>query len=217
MRLAADRDALVAQALSGFGTVANDVMGTGDPAYARDLPQRTRDLARAGALLDEAGFDRSARYQLFTADEAPGQADAATLFAQQVQEIGVGIDVVRQDSNTFYDQTWLKAPLYTAYWGTNDSVTFFAAKTMLSTSGQNEAGQHDPDFDAAYQQAVGASDAQARAAAVRRLQEIEYERSGYLLWGMADGVDLAGSNVGGLPTLPGYGRVQLERAWLAAT
>jgi peptide/nickel transport system substrate-binding protein len=216
LRLAVDREALVAQALSGFGTVANDVMGTGDPAYARDLPQRTRDLARAGALLDEAGFDRSVRHQLFTADEAPGQADAATLFAEQVQEIGVGIDVVRQDSNAFYDQTWLKAPLYTAYWGTNDSVTFFAAKTMHSGSGQNEAGQQDPDFDAAYQQAVGAADAQQRADAVRLLQEIQYERSGYLLWGMADGVDLAASTVGGLPTLPGYGRVQLERAWLSA-
>jgi peptide/nickel transport system substrate-binding protein len=215
LRLAVDREALVTQALSGFGTVANDVMGTGDPAYARDLPQRARDLARAGALLDEAGFDRSVRHQLFTADEAPGQADAATLFAAQVQEVGVGIDVVRQDSNTFYDQTWLKAPLYTAYWGTNDSVTFFAAKTMLSGSGQNEAGQRDADFDAAYQQAVGSPEAQQRADAVRLLQQIQYERSGYLLWGMADGVDLAASNVGGLPTLPGYGRVQLERAWLA--
>jgi peptide/nickel transport system substrate-binding protein len=215
LRLAVDREAMVAQALSGFGTVANDIMGTGDPAYARDLPQRKRDLARANALLDEAGFDRSVRHQLFTADEAPGQADAATLFAEQVQEIGVGIDVVRQDSNTFYDQTWLTAPLYTAYWGTNDSVTFFAAKTMLSGSGQNEAGQQDPAFDGAYQQAVGAADPQQRAAAVRLLQEIQYEQSGYLLWGMADGVDLASSTVGGLPTLPGYGRVQLERAWLA--
>jgi peptide/nickel transport system substrate-binding protein len=216
MRLAVDREALVRQALSGFGTVANDVMGTGDPAYDRNLPQRTRDLTRAGALLDEAGFDRSVRYQLFTADEAPGQADAATLFAAQAQEAGVGIDVVRQDANTFYEQTWLQAPLYTAYWGTNDSVTFFAAKTMFSTSGQNEAGQQDPAFDAAYEQAVGAPDAQQRADAVRLLQRIQYERSGYLLWGMADGVDLAASTVGGLPTLPGYGRVQLERAWIAA-
>jgi peptide/nickel transport system substrate-binding protein len=215
LRLAVDRDAMVGQALSGFGTVANDVLGTGDPAYAADLPQRTRDLARAAALLDEAGFDRSQRYPLVTADEVPGQADAATLFASQVAEIGVQIDVVRQDSNTFYDQTWLKAPLYTTYWGTNDSVTFFAAKTMLSGAGQNEAGQSDPAFDAAYQQAVGAPDEQARAAALRTLQEIEYERSGYLLWGMADGVDLASSQVGGLPTLAGYGRVQLERAWIA--
>lgn len=215
LRLAVDREAMVAQALSGFGSVANDVMGTGDAAYAKDLPQRRRDIARAKALLDEAGFDRSVRHKLFTADEVPGLVDSATLFANQVREVGVGIDVVRQDVGVFYEETWLKAPLYTACWGTNDSVTFFAAKTLASESGQNETGQKDPAFDAAYQQAVGAADAAQRAAALRTVQQLEYERSGYLLWGMADGVDLASAKVGGLPTLAGYGRVQLERAWIA--
>ncbi len=214
-RLAVDREAMVAQALSGFGSTANDVLGTGDPGYARDLSQRRQDLAQAGALLDAAGFDRAARYPLITAEEAPGQGESATLFATQLREVGVGIDVVRQDQSTFYDQTWLKAPLYTAYWGTNDSVAFFAAKTMVSGAGQNETGQADPEFDAAYQRAVSTPDAATRGGALRRVQEIEYERSGYLLWGMGDGVDLAGANVGGLPTLAGYGRVQLERTWLA--
>ena len=37
----------------------------------------------------------------------------------------MNIKVVRQDSAAFYDTTWLKAPLYTTYWGTNDSVLFF--------------------------------------------------------------------------------------------
>ncbi len=214
-RLAVDREAMVAQALSGFGSIANDVLGTADPNYARDLPQRRHDLARAGALLDSAGFDRTARYPLVTCEEAPGQGEAATLFATQLREAGVGIDVVRQDQGTFYDQTWLKAPLYTAYWGTNDSVAFFAAKTMVSGAGQNETGQADPEYDAAYQRAVSVPDAAARSAALRDLQRIQYERSGYLLWGMADGVDLASAKVGDLPRLAGYGRVQLERTWLA--
>lgn len=214
-RLAVDRAAMVAQALSGFGSVANDVLGTGDPNYARDLPQRRHDLAKARALLDLAGFDRAARYPLVTCEEAPGQGEAATLFATQLREVGVAIDVVRQDPSTFYDQTWLKAPLYTAYWGTNDSVAFFAAKTMVSGAGQNETGQANPEFDAAYQRAVSEPDAAIRANALRDLQRIEYERSGYLLWGMADGVDLASAKVRDLPTLAGYGRVQLERTWLA--
>jgi peptide/nickel transport system substrate-binding protein len=33
---------------------------------------------------------------------------------------------------------------------------------------------------------------------------------------MADGIDLAAAKVQGLPQMPGYGRVQLERAWLSA-
>ncbi|MGV9777170.1 ABC transporter substrate-binding protein, partial [Streptosporangium sp. NPDC003464] len=104
---------------------------------------------------------------------------------------------------------------YTTYWGTNDSVVFFAGKTLSSDAAQNEAGWKDPAFDAAYRKAVGTVDTAERAPFLREMQRIEHERSGYLLWGMADGLDLASPKVHDLPTLPGYGRVQLERAWLA--
>lgn len=214
-RLAVDRDAMVRQVLSGYGTVANDVLGTGDPAYAKDLPQRKRDLTRARALLDEARFDRSQSYPLVTTDDIAGLAESATLFATQLKEIGVTIEVVKQESSRFWDETWLNAPLYTTYWGTNDSVVFFAGKTLNSQATQNEAAFKDPGFDAAYRKAIGASDPAERAAARHELQQIEYERSGYLLWGMADGVDLASTKVRGLPKLAGYGRDQLERTWLA--
>ncbi|MDH6577267.1 ABC transporter substrate-binding protein [Kitasatospora sp. MAP5-34] len=215
LRLAVDREAMVKQVLSGYGTVANDVLGTGDPAYARDLPQRTRDLVRARQLLGAAGFDLARSYDLVTTEDIPGLAESATLFATQVRETGVRINVVKQDSKLFWDASWLKAPLYASYWGTNDSVVFFASKTMVSEAGQNEAGWRDPAFDAAYRKALATADAAERAKVLHQLQEIEYDRSGYLLWGMADGIDLAAAPVRGLPRLPGYGRVQLEKTWLA--
>lgn len=215
LRLAVDREAMVRQVLSGYGSVANDVLGTGDPAYDRSLPQRTRDLDKARRLLQEAGFDTSRTYELLTTEDISGLAESATLFATQAREAGVDIKVVKQESATFWDKTWLHGDLYTTYWGTNDSVVFFASKTMVSGSGQNETGWKDPEFDAAYQKAIGTADPAGRAELLRELQKIEYERSGYLLWGMADGIDLARSAVQGLPTLPGYGRVQLEKAWLA--
>jgi peptide/nickel transport system substrate-binding protein len=214
LRLAVDREAMVKQVLSGYGSVANDVLGTGDPDYASDLPQRKRDLGRAGRLLDEAGFDRNKTYQLYTTEDIPGLAESATLFAAQVREAGVRIEVVEQESGTFWDKTWLEAPLYTTYWGTNDSVVFFASKTMLSDAAHNEAAWKEPAFDAAYKQAISTSDAGRRQQLLREMQKIEYERSGYVLWGMADGVDLATATVRDLPRLGGYGRVQLERAWI---
>jgi peptide/nickel transport system substrate-binding protein len=166
-------------------------------------------------LLDEAGFDRNRRYQLFTTEDVSGLAESAVLFATQLRDIGVTIDVVKQESNRFYDETWLKAPLYTTYWGTNDSVVFFASKTMVSDAAQNEAAWADAAFDRVYQQAVSTADPAQREQPLHELQRIQYERSGYLLWGMADGVDLAATDVQGLPTLAGYGRVQLEGTWLA--
>ncbi len=214
LKLAVDREAMVKQVLSGYGTVANDVLGTGDQHYAKTLPQRTRDLARAKQLLAEAKFDTSKTYELITTEDIPGLAESATLFATQVREAGVNIKVVKQDSAQFWDKTWLNAQLYTTYWGTNDSVVFFAGKTLSSEAKHNEAAWKDPEFDAAYKAAVSTSDDAKRGPLLQAMQTIEHERSGYLLWGMADGVDLAASKVQGLPTLGGYGRVQLERAWL---
>jgi peptide/nickel transport system substrate-binding protein len=216
LRLGVDREAMVRQVLSGFGRPANDVLGTGDPAYAKDLPQRGRDVRRAEQLLNEAGFDRSKRYELITTEDVSGLAESAVLFGTQLRDIGVTIDVVKQESNKFFDETWLNAPLYTAYWGTNDSVVFFAAKTMISDAPWNEAAWKDTDFDQVYRQAISTRDPAQRTQLLHELQRIEYERSGYLLWGMADGVDLAATKVQGLPTLAGYGRVQLEGTWLAA-
>lgn len=215
-RLAVDREAMVKQVLGGYGSVGNDILGTADPAFARDLPQRKQDLARASALLDEAGFDRSTSYQVLTTEDVPGLAESATLFAQQMRSVGVKIDVVKQESSTFLGQSRGKAPLYTSYWGTNDSVIFCAGKLMLSDSTFNEAAWRDPAFDSAYRLALSTLDLDRRTQLTHDLQKIEYERSGYLLWGMAEGVDLAKNTVQGLPQLPGYGRVQLEQTWLSA-
>ncbi|MET7508484.1 ABC transporter substrate-binding protein [Streptomyces albidoflavus] len=214
MRLVVDREAMVEQVLSGYGNVANDILGTGDRDLAKDIPQRTRDLDRARRLLDEAGFDLSKTYELVTTEDISGLADSATLFANQAREAGIRIKVVKQESGAFWEKTWKTGDFYTTYWGTNDSVVFFASKTMVSEAGQNEAAWQDAGFDAAYRKVISTADPQKRAAALEELQQIEHDRSGYLLWGMADGIDLAADKVRNLPKLPGYGRVQLEGVWL---
>lgn len=215
MRLIVDREAMVKQVLSGYGTVANDILGTGDPAYAKDIPQRKRDLARARQLLKDADFDLTKTYELVTTEDISGLADSATLFAHQAREAGLKVKVVKQESGAFWEKTWKTGDFYTTYWGTNDSVIFFASKTMTSKAGQNESGWSDSGFDAAYRKVIATPDAGKRAVALEDLQRIEYDRSGYLLWGMADGIDLAAAKVRNLPRLAGYGRVQLEGVWLA--
>lgn len=214
LRLGVDRQELVDQVLGGYGSVANDIMGTGDHRYAADIPQRAHDVERARSLLRQAAFDTGRAHSLFTTEDVPGLAEAATLIATQLSDIGVDLRVVKQDPETFYGQTWLEAPLYMTYWGTNDSVAFFASKTMVSDATQNEAAYRDPEFDELYRQAIGASDADARQRALRQLQQRQHDASGYLLWGMADGLDLATTRVHDLPTVGGYGRVLLERTWV---
>lgn len=214
-RLAVDREAMVKQVLAGYGSVANDVLGTGDPLYARDIPQRKQDLQRANQLLDQAGFDRSQPHELVTTESVPGLSQSAALFAKQMQGVGVNIQVVKQDPSTFLGQSKGKAPLYTTYWGTNDSALFCASKLLLSDSSMNEAHWQEPALDEAYRQAIATTDPGAHRKFTEDVQQIQHDRGGYLVWGMADGIDIAKSTVQSLPRLPGYGRVFLERTWLS--
>ncbi|NUP26421.1 MAG: ABC transporter substrate-binding protein [Nocardia sp.] len=215
LRLAVDREAMVAQVLSGYGAVANDILGTADPTYDTALPQRSRDLDRARTLLAETKFDTGRTYQLVTKQEAAGEVESAKVFANQVAEIGLDIEVVVQEANAFYDYTWLKAPLYTVNWGTNDSIMFYASKVMSSRTEWNETDFHDAFFDQAYAAALAAAPGTGFTDASHAIQRIQYDRGGYIVWGMADGIDIASTAVQDLPKLGGYGRVQLERVWLS--
>ncbi|WP_280348667.1 ABC transporter substrate-binding protein [Nocardia neocaledoniensis] len=213
LRLGVDRNALVNQVHSGFGTVAADVLGTADPLYDASR-RRDRDVERAKTLLREANFDTARSYPFVTKAEAPGEVESAKVIAAQLAEIGVKLDVQVAESAAFYDQTWLNAPLYTVSWGTNDSVLFYADKLLTSGSNRNETAFRDPEFDAATAKAL-AADGDEYTKAVADIQRIQFDRGGYLVWGMADGIDVAAAQVRGLPTLGGFARVQLERAWLA--
>ncbi|MFC3849259.1 ABC transporter substrate-binding protein [Corynebacterium hansenii] len=216
MRLIVDRPRMVESILSGYGAVGNDILGTGDQFHDASLPQRERDLERAKRLLAEANFDTARTYDFFTIDEATGQVDSAKLFARQAAEAGVKIEVKVQDSTTFYDSTWCKADLYIMTWGTNDSVAFFADKVLKKDAKNNETGWDDPAFEAAYSELLAARDESAQRAASKKMQRAEYDGSGYVVWGIVDGIDVAAKTVRGLPTAPGFGRMQLEKAWLAS-
>ncbi|GAB2643971.1 ABC transporter substrate-binding protein [Nocardia goodfellowii] len=214
IRLGVDRKALVDQVHSGYGTVANDILGTADPNYDTSIPQRVREVERAKTLLREANFDTGKTYPLVTKAEAPGEVESARVLATQLTEIGIKLEIVTQESNAFYDQTWLNAPFYTVSWGTNDSTLFYADKLLSSRSNRNETAFKDPEFDAATAKALAARDDAEYVAACKTLQRIQHDRGGYLVWGMADGIDIASAKVRDLPTLGGFARVQLERAWL---
>ena len=85
MKLIADRKALVESAISGYGTVGNDIFGEGLPFYDKSLPQRVQDIDKAKSLLKAAG-QSNLTVQLYTSPIFPGFVEAATLFAAAGQE-----------------------------------------------------------------------------------------------------------------------------------
>ena len=86
VRLIADRQALIDGAISGFGSVGNDIVGKGLPFYDASLPQRVQDISHAKSLLKAAGH-QGLTVSMAISDVIPGFVDSATLYAESLMDL----------------------------------------------------------------------------------------------------------------------------------
>ncbi len=104
LQAALDRQTLIDQALHGQGLVANGPIRAWSWAYNADIPAASYDPARAGGLLDQAGWvdtdgdglrDKDGRPLAFTllCGDEPSRIEAAQAIAGQWRQIGVGATV----------------------------------------------------------------------------------------------------------------------------
>ena len=100
MKLIADRPALIAGALGGYGTVANDLRAicSTTPRTCRSARQ---DIEQAKSLLKQAGH-ANLSLVLPTSEAEPGFNEACTLFAEQAKAAGVKIAVQQTTPATYY-------------------------------------------------------------------------------------------------------------------
>jgi peptide/nickel transport system substrate-binding protein len=197
-RLIPDRQALVDIALAGFATPGNDLVGNGLPYFGSDFPVREQDLERAKSLLEEAG-QAGLEVTVHTADIVPGFVEAATLFAEQAKGAGVKVNVKKEAANAYFDTSKLytKLDFGNSFW-TMASLGAFYTQAMLSDAVWNETHWRDPEFDKLIRAAQAATSEEAAAEAWHRVQEIQYNEGGYIVWANVSLLDAVGSQVRGV-------------------
>ena len=197
-RLIPDRQALIDNALFGYGAIGNDLAGLGMPFYAEDLVPREQDLEQAAALLRQAGKE-NLTVTLHTSSIVPGFVEAATLFAQQAQGAGVTVEVKREPANAYFDTSLLytKLDFAQSFW-TYSSIPLWYEQALLSDAVWNETHWRDPETDKLIRQAQGAPDEATATELWHRIQEIQYEEGGYIVWAYQSLVDGAAQNVQGI-------------------
>jgi len=197
-RLIPDRQALIDGALFGFGTVGNDLAGRGLPFFADDLPAREQDLDEARSLLQQAGAE-NLEVTLHTSDIVPGFVEAATLFAEQAKGAGVTVKVKKEPANAYFDTSLLYTHLDFAqsFW-TFSSIPIWYEQSLLSDAVWNETHWRDPSFDKLIRSAQGAPTEEKAADLWHRVQEIQYERGGYIVWANQNLVDGLSQKVRGM-------------------
>jgi peptide/nickel transport system substrate-binding protein len=208
-RLIVDRQEMVQQVLGGHGSVGNDMYGRFDPCYPEDIPQREQDIDKAKQLLKEAGKE-NLTVELVTSPVAAGTVEAAQVFAEQAKAAGVTVKVNKVDTGVFYGDDYLQWTFAQDFWFTRDYLPQAAAGS-LPDAPYNETHWSDPEWIALVEEANRTIDDDERCELIKKAQEIEFERGGYIIWGFPNGLDAHSSKVqgfvpdrGGIP-LTSYG------------
>jgi peptide/nickel transport system substrate-binding protein len=217
MKLIADRKALVAGAISGYGTVGNDIVGKGLPFYDGSLPQREQDIEKAKSLLKAAGQEKLT-VELSTSDIFPGFVEAATLYAQQAKAAGVTVKLKNVPANSYYNPSllYLKMPFAETQWALS-SLKMFYLQALAPDAPYNETHWKSPSFASLLSKAVGAPNKAAAQTLWNQVQKIQYDKGGYINWTNADWVDGTSKKLQGLkPSAAGaLGNFRFMDAWLA--
>ncbi|MFN3600549.1 MAG: ABC transporter substrate-binding protein [Dietzia sp.] len=181
-KLLVDRQSLVGTVLGTGAVVGEDVLGKGIGGYPEDLPEVTRDVDRARALLDEAGVDE---VTLVTSDVVPGLNDAAELLVTQAREAGLAVTLDRRDPAAYFADIpgLMELPLFSVYW-VNRSTATALPFTTGSAGGFNLDGfGADASWDRRLADAAALTDDAERQAAVSELAIELAEQGGQLIWG----------------------------------
>lgn len=217
MKLIPNRPELVSDAISGFGTVGNDLVGKGLPFYDSSLPQRTQDIEQAKSLLKAAGH-QNLHVLLKTSQIIPGFVESATLYAQQATAAGVTVSLQQVPPDSYFNPSlqYLKLLFGESQWPVFD-LKFWYLQALASNAPYNETHWRVPSFDALLSKAIGELD-QAKAQSYwNQIQQIQYHQGGYLVWTNADYVDGLSKRVKGLkPAGTGIlGNHTFRDVWLA--
>ncbi|MDF2966365.1 MAG: transporter substrate-binding protein [Nocardioidaceae bacterium] len=198
MRLIVDRQAMIDQTLSGYGSLGNDLYAPFDPAYASDLPQREQDIDQAKALLQQAGQE-GMQVELFTGDDIGSVAPAAAnLFVEQAKLAGVDVKVTKK--TPFYDDDYLSYPFAQDFWNTRNYIAQAVVGTFPPEQGgtYNETHWDNEEHRSLVNAAARELDETKRAELLHDAQEIEYEEGGLIIWGFRQQVDGYAAGVQGL-------------------
>lgn len=217
MKLIADRPTLIKDAISGFGTVGNDIVGKGLPFYDDSIPQRTQDIDRAKSLLKAAGH-QGLKVTLQTSDIVPGFVASATLLAQQAKAAGVTIHLQQVPASSYFNPSlkYLKMLFAETQWPPS-SLKFFYLQALAANAPYNETHWHSKSFNGLLFKAIGEKNHAKAQAYWNHIQKIQWEQGGYLSWTNADFVDALSKKIRGLkPSSAGIlGNHRFQDAWLS--
>ncbi|QGX99100.1 ABC transporter substrate-binding protein [Roseovarius faecimaris] len=218
VKLGLDREAMLKTILFGHGQIGNDTpINAAYPFFNAELEQRSYDPDKAKWHLKQAGHD-SLDLTLSASDAAfAGAVDAAVLYKEQARDAGLNITVVREPTDGYWSDVWMKKPWCACYWpgyATPDSIF---TQAYAAGASWNDTFWDNGRFNELLVAARSELDQTRRADLYGEMQTLVRDDGGTVVPFFANDVFAVSEKVGTGALSNNYevdGRLFLERWWL---
>lgn len=217
LALTLDRPALVQGLFRGYADLGNDSpFAPVYPSTDRAVPQRAKDIAKAKALMQEAGKGGGFEVTLTTEQlqEIPAYA---VLIQNAAAQIGIKVTLKVEPQSAYYGSAtfgksdWLDSELGITDYGHRGTPDVLLAAPLTSDGAWNAAHFKNPEYDRLVAQYVGASDPQAQRDAAGRIERLLLDETPVIIAYFYDYLTATAANVGGV-VVTAMGQVYLRSA-----
>jgi peptide/nickel transport system substrate-binding protein len=220
MMYAIDRPAMISDALSGFGTLGNDIAGRGLPLFDTSLPQKQQDLDKARSLLRAAGHE-TVDVTLTTSPVFAGFPEAATLLQQQVKSAGFNVNLKQIQPSQYLTPPPAGQYLHMQFaqdkWPIPTLESYYT-QSLVPNAPYGESHESNPAFEKMLNQAIAAVSPADQKRLWADAQEYQYHNGGNVIWSQPNNIDAGAKNIAGM--IPGgiyeLGNFQFKELWLTS-
>jgi peptide/nickel transport system substrate-binding protein len=215
-KYAMNRDLAVNSVYAGFAKPTTDILlPPDDPFYPKGLGVRPYDPEKAKHLLASAGYKDGIKLPIRASSVYSGFSSLAQAYSQSAAPAGIKADVQLSAPATYFDQVWLKAPLYMTYWATffpPDPLWYFYAPKAA----YNEAHIKLPKVTAAFNAIMGTTDRAKQVRLTQSVLSMLAQDWGHIVPANAQSPWVGSPRLRGVVGDPPAFRVKLTRAYFAS-
>ena len=194
LRLVIDRETVLNSVNNGHATLASDLYGRYDPDFDTSL-KRERDVAKAKALVEEAGLTGTELELVMLRDVA-----TALVLAENAKEIDINITVKQLDGASFFNEEYTERHFFGGDQWPSGPIFLISSLADGPNAGLDQIRWRDAEYLELWKQASNTLDAAARHEIMVKLQEILFERGAWIVPVYVNELALCRADIAGLPS-----------------
>ncbi|MEG0354519.1 MAG: ABC transporter substrate-binding protein [Lachnospiraceae bacterium] len=191
MNYAIDKEAYVKLMYAGYGSPATSVV----PSIINGYKEQTLykyDVKKAKSLMKEAGYEKGFKLTIW-GDNSTQETKGMTFIKQQLEQIGITVDVLPMDPATVNDK--INVPLdqsevnmWYVNWSASDftmdgSLRALLYSTMAPPVSANTPYYNNPEFDKALDEGLKTANLDEQAKIYEKVQKIAWDDAPWLFLG----------------------------------